>query len=286
MKITFPKIINEVITSATIGKLKTFHYQSLEDALECIDRSMEFFTAHVHTDWLDDDIKRDERFVDKQEFHPGTPLEQKTQYYWLKHQDEHFERIDARMAEWRRKPEYQHIPDNDYSALSRLKDKVINELNLEIQPQIIEFLKQEYQHMYKDQWEKHWNDEDFFKERIEYRYYRKYEMPNPFKYWDDRNTWQQFYFAKDSQGDFYYQRGGSGSSDQRFCHCIYGHLYAVINEEKPLQTYFFKYDSRNRFLLERKEKSLWLNFHDLMTNCYIRESDEILKNVHKIERTW
>lgn len=286
MDTKYPEIINALIASAAAGKLKNFHFPSFEDALEKADRSIHYFCVHVHKEWLDDDIKRDEGFVIKREYRPGSPLEQKTRSYWLKHQDEHFDRIDARMAEWRRKSEYRHIRDNDYSALSKLKDKVIEELNQEIQPKIIEFLKQEYQYMYKDEWEKRWNEADIFEECIEYEYFRKYKMPNPFCNWDDRNTWQQFYFAKDKEGSFYYEHGGSGSSQQRFCHCIYGHLFAVINEEKPVPTYFFKYDSRNRFLFERKEDTLWLNFHDLLINCYIPESDEILKNVHEIKRTW
>ncbi len=153
---------------------------------------------------------------------------------------------------------------------------------------MIEILKQEYQQMYKDEWEEHWKQVNLFEERIEYEYTRKRTMPPPFNYWDERNFWRQFYFARDRNGNFYYQRGASGSSDQRACHGIYGHLFAIINEEKPVPTYFFTYDSRNRFMFTRKEESLWLQFVDLTTNFAMKpkESDKVLEHVYKIEPYW
>ena len=48
--------------------------------------------------------------------------------------------------------------------------------------------------------------------------------------------------------------------------------------------YFFTYDSQNRFNLHREEKSLWLNFFDLVGNFWTdrEESEGILKDVVKI----
>ena len=51
-----------------------------------------------------------------------------------------------------------------------------------------------------------------------------------------------------------------------------------------VSTYFFTYDSRNRFIFHREEKNLWLNFFDLVGNFHIdrKESEGILKDVVKI----
>ncbi len=95
-------------------------------------------------------------------------------------------------------------------------------------------------------------------------------------------------FARDRDGNFYYQRGTSGSSDQRYCHGIYGHFFAIVDEEKPVPTYFFTYDSRNRFVFDKKEDSLWLQFFDLTTNFAMKpdESRKILEHVGRIKPRW
>ena len=141
-----------------------------------------------------------------------------------------------------------------------LRDKVIEDLDREVYPIAIERVKEEYQWMYEDEWEEYWKKEDPFKERVEYRYHRRYEMPPPFNHWDSRNRWQQYYFAKNRENVFYYAQGGSGSSGQRYNHGFYGHLFALLNSQDPVSTYFFTYGSRNRFIFHREEKSLRLNF--------------------------
>jgi len=75
------------------------------------------------------------------------------------------------------------------------------------------------------------------------------------------------------------------SSGQRYNHGFYGHLFALLNIQDPVPTYFFTYDSRNRFIFHREKKSLWLNFFDLVGNFQIdwQESEEILKDVNRIE---
>ncbi|MDM8523180.1 hypothetical protein QUF80_07400 [Desulfococcaceae bacterium HSG8] len=285
MKTQYPEIIKEIIAETAAGKLKKFNVVSFESAVKEFDRSMHFFSAHVHTEQLDEDIFRDERYVIKQELQIVSMVEERARMYWFKRNKEHLKRIDFRMEELKKTSEYRNIRENDYKALSELRDKVIEELNQEIQPQMIELIKDECRYMYGDKWEEHFNDADIFGERTQNEYWRRYEMPLPFRHWDDRNSWQQFYFARDHEGNFYYERGGSGSSDQRFCHCTYGHLFAVLNDEKPVPTYFFRYDSRNRFVFDREEPGLWLNFMDVHS-CYIKETFEILKNVKEIVRHW
>jgi hypothetical protein len=176
-------------------------------------------------------------------------------------------------------PVYKDMKEGD------LRDKVIEDLNREVYPIAIERVKEEYQELYEDEWEEYWKKEDPFKERVEYRYHRRYEMPPPFNHWDSRNAWQQYYFGRNQDSVIYYEQGGSGSSGQRYNHGFYGHLFALLNSEKTVPTYFFTYDSHNHFIFNRKEKGLCLNFFDLVGNFHIdsKESQQILEGVKRIQ---
>jgi len=57
-----------------------------------------------------------------------------------------------------------------------------------------------------------------------------------------------------------------------------------VDIEKPVSTYIFRYDSKNQFIFHREEKSLWLNFSDLIGNFKIdrKESKCILDGVNEI----
>ncbi len=176
--------------------------------------------------------------------------------------------------------------DANYSKMTEreLRDKAIKELDQEVYPLAIEWVKEHYQEIYEDEWEDWWKKEDPFKKRTEYRYHRTCEIPAPFNNWSTRNLWQQYYFAKNKDNIFYYSQGGSGSSRERYNHGFYGHLFALLNSESPMPTYFFTYDSRNNFVFVREETSLWLNFFDLVGNFKIdrQESQRILEGVGKI----
>ncbi len=282
----YPEIIKEMIAKSNSDELTMLRYGTFEDALKEVDKSMDFFSVYVKMEDLDREFSRDERFVTISKRQAGSYIEQRISYYWFDRNEEHFRLIDERMASLKSSPEYSHIKEWELRDEVALKDRVLEELNKEIQPKIIEMMKGEYKQMYEDEWEEHWKEVDLFTDQVEYRYRRKNDMPIPFRHWDDRNFWQQFYFARDKEGNFYYQRGGSGSSDQRYCHGIYGHLFAIINDEKPVPTYFFIYDSQNRFVFKRQENSLWLDFLDITTNCALggKESQDILKNIKSVRK--
>ena len=55
---------------------------------------------------------------------------------------------------------------------------------------------------------------------------------------------------------------------------------SIRNNEKNVPTYFFTYNSRNRFILNREEESPHLHFFDLVGNFKIdwKESERILKD--------
>lgn len=281
----YPEIITELIKRAESDEVRHFDLssfmsdKSLEDVFGKIDKTMEFFSVYAFMEPLEDDLWENSRYAEKERVLLCSRVEEEARKYWWDRNREHLELIDERVESLKKDPAYKDMKEGD------LRDKVIEDLNREVYPIAIERVKEEYQELYEDEWEKYWKKEDSFKGRVEYRYHRRYEMPPPFNHWDSRNAWQQYYFGRNQDSVIYYEQGGSGSSGQRYNHGFYGHLFALLNSEKPVPTYLFTYDSCNRFIFNRKEKSLWLNFFDLVGNFHMgrKESQEILKGVIKIE---
>lgn len=280
----YPNIIAELTKAAENDQLRHFNLSSfmtgppLKGVYEKIDRSMTFFSIYVVMEYLKEDLWEDSRYVDKEKVHLCSLVEEEVRRYWWDNNTEHLKRIDELMELYKNDSNYSKMPERE------LRDKAIKELDQEIYPMAIERVKVHYQEIYENEWEKYWKKEDPFKKRTEYRYHRRYDMPPPFNHWDTRNPWQQYYFSKDKDNVFYYTKGGSGSSGQRYNHGFYGHLFALLNNEKNVPTYFFTYDSRNNFVFVREETSLWLNFFDLVGNFKIEreESKRILEGVDKI----
>ena len=280
----YPDIIQALIAEAETDRLRYFKLSafmtgpSLKEVYEKIDKTMRFFSVYVYMERLENDLWDDDRYTEKEKVILCSRVEEEVRKYWWDRNREHLKLIDERMESLKNEPEYKNMKEGD------LRDKIIKDLDQKIFPEMIERVKEEYQLIYEDEWEKYWEKEDPFKERVEYRYHRRYEMPPPFNHWDSRNPWQQYYFCKDQDGHFYYIQGGSGSSGQRYNHGFYGHLFALLNNEKPVPTYFFTYNSRNQFIFNRKEKSLHLYFLHLVGNFQIdwKESERILRDVVKI----
>jgi hypothetical protein len=282
----YPNIIAELTKAAENDQLRHFNLSSfmtgppLKGVYEKIDRSMTFFSIYVVMEHLREDLWEDSRYADKEKVHLCSLVEEEVRRYWWDNNTEHLKRIDELMELYKNDSNYSKMPERE------LRDKAIKELDQEIYPMAIERVKVHYQEIYENEWEKYWEKEDPFKKRTEYRYHRRYDMPPPFNHWDNRNPWQQYYFTKDKENVFYYTKGGSGSSGQRYNHGFYGHLFALLNNEKNVPTYFFTYDSRNNFVFVREETSLWLNFFDLVGNFKIdrEESKRILEGVSKIPK--
>ena len=279
-----PHIIQALIAEAESDRLRYLDLSSfmtgppLNEVYEKIDRSMTFFSVYVAMEHLKDDLWEDSRYVDKEKVHLCSLVETEVRKYWRDRNREHLKLIDERVESLKIDPEFKSIKQGD------IRDKAIKELDQKMFPWAIERVRKDYQEIYEDEWEEYWKKEDPFKPRIEYEYHRRYDMPKPFNHWDSRNPWQQYYFTKDKDNVFYYARGGSGSSGQRYDHGFYGHLFALLNNEKNVPTYFFTYNNRNQFIFNREEKGLYLHFFDLVGNFKIdwKESEQILKDVVNI----
>lgn len=278
-------IIEELVAVTEADELRPFDLssffssRSLEEAFEKIDRTMEFFSVYVTVEHLEENLWEDYRYAEREEVRLCSRVEEEVRKYWCDRNSEHLKRISERVEALKNDPEYAGIKKRE------LENKVISGLDEEVYPVAIKRVREEYQEFYQDEWEEYWKKENPFEKRIEYRYHRRYNMPAPFNHRDSRNPWQQYYFAKDQDGIFCYAQGGSGSSGQRYNHGFYGHLFALLNGEHPVPTLFLTYNSRNQFLFEREEKTLWLNFFDLVGNFKIdwNESRKILEGVGEIK---
>jgi arginyl-tRNA--protein-N-Asp/Glu arginylyltransferase len=89
--------------------------------------------------------EKDSRYVDKQEAHLCSLVEEAARKYWLKRNREHLETIHRRMKELRNKPECKDMREED------LWDEVIEALNREVYPIAIEWLKGEFEWIYEDE---------------------------------------------------------------------------------------------------------------------------------------
>ena len=280
----YPDTIQALIADAETDGLRYLDLSSfmtgpsLKEVYEKIDKTMSFFSVYVYMERLENDLLDDDRYTEKEKVILCSRVEEEARKYWWNRNREHLKLIDERMESLKNEPEYKGIKEGD------LRDKIIEDMNKEVYPIAIERLKEEYQECYEDEWEECWDKEDPFKERVEYRYHRRHNMPAPVNHWDNHNPWHQYYFTKDHDKSFYYTQGGSGSSGQRYNHGFYGHLFALLNNEKPVPTYFFTYNSRNRFIFNREEKSLHLHFFNLVGNFKIdwKESELILRDVVEI----
>ena len=281
----YPEIITEMTKKAESHELRHFDLSSfmsgpsLEDVFEKIEKTMTFFSAYIAMEHLEDELWEDTRYAEKKKVELCSRVEEEARKYWSDRNREHLKLIDERYETLKEDPKYKDMKEWD------IKDRIIEDLNQEVYPIAIELVKEEYQEFYGEEWEEYWKKEDPFKPRLEYEYHRKYDMPPPFDHWDSRNPWQEYYFAKDQDAAFHYAQGGSGSSGQRYNHGFYGHLFALLNNENPIPTYFFTYNSHNKFILNRKEESLCLNSLHLIGNFQIdwKESQRILKDVKMIE---
>jgi hypothetical protein len=98
-------------------------------------------------------------------------------------------------------------------------------------------------------------------------YERVYAMPEPFRHWDSRNRFQQWYFIQ-RDNKIEYHQGGSGSSQQREKQGRYGHVFAVLSSHHNMRipTYVLIYDETNRLLLMQEYESFKAVDQELVGN--------------------
>ena len=71
----YPVIIEEVIKKTQSDELRCFNLSSfmsdkpLEEVFQEIDKDMKFFSVYIFMEWLEDDLREDERYTEKEEVH-------------------------------------------------------------------------------------------------------------------------------------------------------------------------------------------------------------------------
>ena len=141
----YPEIITELIKYTKCNGLRHFDLssftsdKSFEDVFEKIDKTMQFFAVYVVMERLEDDLWEDSRYTEKEKVHLCSLVEAKAREYWWNRNREHLKIIDERLELLKNDPEHKDMIEGD------LRDKIIEDLNQEVHPVVIERLKDDWQ---------------------------------------------------------------------------------------------------------------------------------------------
>lgn len=196
-------------------------------------------------------------------------IEEYARRYWMERQGEFHGKIDKRCK----------------GLVGEQLDGCIDEITREAYPMAKEKIKGEFQEIYEKRWRKKFKKTDIYRERWKFYYTRRFEMPKPFCYWDERDSWAQYFVIEEDSG-IWWRRGGSSSSGARADHQLYGTLFSKIQDIKTIPTYIFWYDRRNRFWWVDTWQEFVVCPHELMWSRY-SDKESALKKVKKItEHLW
>lgn len=107
---------------------------------------------------------------------------------------------------------------------------------------------------------------------------RYYHLPSPLDRIDWRNPYDNIFVWYENDRRFA-QRGGSGSSGQRETNSEFIFGFSLINQNYPVPTYLFLYNSENKLLFIKKFRSLCVPAYDIGSNYYLplEERERVLK---------
>jgi hypothetical protein len=76
---------------------------------------------------------------------------------------------------------------------------------------------------------------------------RVFDLPHPLNRWDDRNSWQQFYFVQHGE-EVKWAAGGPGTALARETHGRWAHVFATLESKHhaAVPTFCFTYTSDNQ----------------------------------------
>jgi len=108
------------------------------------------------------------------------------------------------------------------------------------------------------------------------KYERRYNMPAPFRYWDYRNNFQQWYFIKKPDG-VYYISGGSGGSHQREQMGRWSHVFATLQKKYGIDiiTYALEYGSDNVLRFNKEFPTFKVVPRELSGNYAVNDVKEL-----------
>jgi len=189
---------------------------------------------------------------------------------------------------------YESTKEEDYKFMCELEDAMYAALEYQMVPEIVQRMKEEFKYDYGADYDdteeppkksaarfkKEWAKESLkiHQPRIVTRYSRVYSMPEPFCYWDYRNSFQQWFFIENKTGITYIS-GGSGSSGQREDMGRFAHAFAHLSRHNDVKipTHCFKYDKRNNFLHLESFKTFKAVNRELTGNYHVEDREESTK---------
>lgn len=135
-------------------------------------------------------------------------------------------------------------------------------------------VKHEFEPRYKTQILKRFKNHDkLFKDRIEIKRDRIYNLPEPLNLVDWRNPYDNI-FVWEENGKKMARRGGSGSSGSREVNSKFIFGLLELSKIKSIPSYVFLYSEENTLLFIKKFDRLCVPQYDIGENYHLGQSEE------------
>lgn len=131
---------------------------------------------------------------------------------------------------------------------------------------------------------KYKNHIKLFKNRLEYKRERYYNLPKPLNWVDWRTLFDNLFIWQDGNKK-YACRGGGGSSGARETNSKFIYALMVLNKTNPIPSYLMVYTDNNKLKLIKKFNSLTISDYDIGSNYDIdtKIEKELKEDVNFIE---
>ncbi len=111
------------------------------------------------------------------------------------------------------------------------------------------------------------NHTKLMQERFETSRKRYYKLPEPLDYIDWRTAYDNLFIFIDGNKK-YVARGLSGNSSAREIKSRFSYAYALVNQKRPITSYFLLYSSKNELLHMDKFENLCIITNDIGSNYH------------------
>lgn len=120
------------------------------------------------------------------------------------------------------------------------------------------------------------NHEKLMESRFETHRKRYYKLPEPLNHIDWRTSYDNLFIFIDA-GKKYVARGLSGNSSAREIKSRFSYAYALVNQQRPIVSYFLLYSSKNKLLYMDKFEKLCIISNDIGSNYHETVEKDIFK---------
>ncbi|MBK7963844.1 MAG: hypothetical protein IPK04_23200 [Bdellovibrionales bacterium] len=260
-----------------LGSIKEQNHNDLSERLK--NSKHEFLSVIILKDRLDVELMHDPKYCKNEsvlgvsKIHEEARKRMINKYY----SDDEVERI----VEQQKYPTKQfNFKNDDYkpSFESKLRDEIYRSQECALIPEIYYEYKEFARYRYDEktdsdielsdsEYEKALKilNQELFLPQVYTTLERIYDLPKPFDFWDDRNTFQQYYLVSNGN-EIDCVQGGPASSHQRETHGLWGHCFASLAKKLKIRTSVLKYTSRNKLILLHEFNDFKVMHNDLTGN--------------------